>query len=148
MAEADVNSYFNNTISGDVLAMLTGEFINSGIARTVYHCRLRPDLVVKIETPGQSFQNVMEWETWRAWEHNKNVKRWLAPCVDISPCGTVLLQMKTTPIPPERFPAKMPAFLTDMKRANYGLLKGRVVCHDYGMSVANLETRLRKADWW
>lgn len=148
VGETEVDEYFTTTIARDFLSVFTGRPLGTGVARTVYECPLRPDLVVKVETEGQSFQNVREWETWQDWEHCKDVNRWLAPCVAISPCGTVLVQMRTTPIPPGRFPDKMPSFLTDMKRDNYGLLKGRVVCHDYGLTVPNLETRLRKARWW
>lgn len=109
---------------------------------------MRPDLVAKVETGSGSFQNVQEWEFWQAWCETKDVRRWLAPCADISPCGTILLQERTTPIPPGKFPDKMPDFLTDMKRSNYGLLKGKVVCHDYGRVVATASTTLRKAHWW
>ncbi len=144
----EVRKYFANTVDLDLLRLVCGEEIGNGIARTVYGCRLREDLVVKIETAGTSFQNIMEWEFWNTWSYDKDVSRWLAPCEMISPCGAILLQHRTSPIPPEKFPSKMPKFLTDMKKSNYGLLKGKVVCHDYGMVVNNVTTTQRKADWW
>ncbi len=82
------------------------------------------------------------------WSHDKDIRRWLAPCVQISPCGSILIQKRTTPAPSSRYPAKMPKFLTDMKRSNYGLYKGRLVCHDYGLICLTVTTATRKADWW
>ena len=148
MTDAVVKTYFEGTIPRDLLRLICGEEIGSGIGRTVYECTIRPDLVVKIETPAGSFQNVLEWEFWRAWEFDKGMKRWLAPCEAISQCGTILLQQRTTPIPQARLPAKMPKFLTDTKISNFGLWKNRVVCHDYGMVVSEASTALRKVEWW
>lgn len=148
MSDEDVKKYFTNTVSLDLLGLICGEEIGHGVARTVYDCRVREDLVVKIETAGTSFQNIKEWEFWRSWEFNKDVKRWLAPCYSISPCGSILMQYRTEPIPSGKFPSKMPKFLTDMKKSNYGLLKGKVVCHDYGLVVTEVNTTVRKSEWW
>ena len=148
MPDSDVIGFFNNVVDMDLLRVVCGTELGSGIARTVYECRLRPDLVVKVETAGTSFQNIKEWEFWNSWEFDKDIRRWLAPCHSISPCGAILMQYRTEPIPSGRFPAKMPKFLTDMKKSNYGLLKGKVVCHDYGLVVTEINHTLRKADWW
>jgi hypothetical protein len=148
MAEADVDDYFRNTINMDLLRLVCGPALGSGIARTVYECRLNPDVVLKFETAGQSFQNALEWECWRTWQYDKAVRRWLAPCVQISPCGTVLVQRRTTLVPDDRYPTKIPRFITDTKRANFGLLDGRFVCHDYAMTIHNLSTAMKKATWW
>jgi hypothetical protein len=45
----------------------------------------------------------------------------------------------------------MPAFFTDLKRENFGLLLGRLVCHDYGVNLLmenGMTKRMRKANWW
>lgn len=58
---------------------------------------------------------------------------------------------RTHPIPPGSYPDRMPAFLTDMKRTNYGLIGKQVVCHDYGTNLLmqmGLTKRMKKADWW
>ncbi len=148
MADRDVQAFFTNTINRDLLNLLTGKVINHGVARTVYECKLVPDTIVKIETRSKSFQNVLEWTFWNTWEDDKDIRRWLAPCVEISPCGTILIQKRTTPAPLRCYPAKMPGFLTDMKRSNYGLYKGRLVCHDYGLVVSSARLTMRKAHWW
>ncbi len=145
MPDPNAYDYFNNTINRDLFHLICGDKLGAGIARAVYACNIRPDLVVKIETPSESFQNVLEWEFWQAWSEVKDVRRWLAPCESISPCGTILLQYRTTPV--EKFPDRMPSFLSDTKRSNYGRFRGRIVCHDYGMVVANASTTLRKIGW-
>lgn len=147
MADADVLAYFSGTtISTDLFRLFCGhEVLGVGIARTVYTCPIRPDLVVKVEVPSKSFQNVLEWEFWKTWSHDKLMRRWLAPCEAISQCGSVLLQYRTQPV--AKLPDRMPEFLTDTKRSNYGRFRGRIVCHDYGMVVARVSPALRKVDW-
>jgi len=143
-----VLTYFDSTISRDFFSLFCGRKLGSGTARVVYECAVRPDLVVKIETISQSFQNAMEWEFWSQWNHEKDVFKWLAPCVDISPCGAILLQKRTQPVPEGRYPDKMPKFLTDMKRSNYGLIGRQIVCHDYGFTITQAPVALQKAEWW
>ena len=141
---------YGPTILRDVLRMISGKQLGRGVARDVYACELVPDCVVKVEDNAGSFQNVMEWETWQRVKDSP-VAKWFAPCRWISPSGTVLVMERTEPIPRAKFPTKVPAFLTDLKRTNYGLLKGRVVCHDYGTNLLielGMTTRMRKADWW
>lgn len=136
----------------DALTLLCGELLGSGISRQVYSCPMNEDVVIKLELTAEYHQNVIEWETWHAArQHVKAVVRYLAPCHHISDCGRWLVQARTSPIPAGRYPAKMPKFLTDFKRANYGRFEGRVVCHDYGTNLAldhGLRPTLRKADWW
>lgn len=148
MSDAEVRAYFPNTIDMDLFRLMCGEEIGYGIGRTVYECTIRPDLIVKIETPSHSFQNQAEWRFWSNWQHDEDVSRWLAPCEAISPCGTVLLQRRTEPLPKIHYPKKLPRFLTDTKRANFGILDRRLVCHDYGMIVSEIEMKLTKVDWW
>lgn len=143
-----VTSYFTGTIGRDFFDLFAGDLIGSGVARTVYECTVRLDLVIKIEVPSHSFQNIREWEFW-LWSHRqKEIRRWLAPCVAISPCGSVLLQERTTLIPEKGYPKKLPKFLTDTKRDNFGLLGKRVVSHDYALVVPKYSISLRKAEWW
>lgn len=143
-----VLQYFQSTIARDFFDLFAGDYIGGGAARAVYECTIRPDLVVKIEAPSQSFQNALEWEFWRRTYKLKDVRRWLAPCVSISACGSVLLQERTTPIPEGKYPEKLPKFLTDIKRVNFGRLGRRTVCHDYAIVVAEFSLTMRKADWW
>ena len=71
----------------------------------------------------------------RSSQHTKEAKQWLAPCVSISPCGSVLIQRRTLPVTKAQLPSKVPAWLTDFKLANWGMLDGKVVCHDYSNNL-------------
>lgn len=146
--DATVAAYFGNIVSADLFRVICGRELGFGEGRTVYECDIRPDLVIKIETPSHSFQNQGEWRFWNDWRHDADMRTWLAPCEAISPCGTVLLQQRTQPIPREHYPKRLPQFLTDTKRSNFGLLEGRIVCHDYGLVVSEVATDMVEAEWW
>lgn len=125
-----------------------GQKLGGGIGRKVFVYGLNPKFVVKVEQQG--FQNVIEWEMWKTVK-NTPYARWFAPAVEISGLGTILLMERTLPAPRAKYPSRLPEFLGDCKYSNYGLLRGRIVCHDYGlMSLATngLSKRTRKADWW
>lgn len=126
------------------------EKVGWGSAREVYKMRApQDDCVVKLESKSYSFQNVREWNVWETVKETKFAK-WFAPCVSISPNGSVLIQRKTTPVPSDMWPEKVPCFLTDLKRANFGMYEGRLVCHDYGLHLLmenGMTTRLKKANW-
>jgi hypothetical protein len=106
--------------------------------------------VIKIERAG--YQNAVEREIWLATKSTQYAK-WFAPVHHISGLGTTLLMSRTVPAPRSAFPKRMPDFLGDLKYSNFGLLAGRLVCHDYG-TVANFlhgvtgKIRMRKAEWW
>lgn len=129
-------------------SLLCSELIGRGSARKVYACRVDPTLVVKIEKGGRSFQNVSEWEIWDY--GYDEFSKWLAPCVQISSCGGILLQKRAEPLRDSDLPERIPAFLTDIKKENFGMLNGRVVCVDYGTMIARVtdaSRRLVKARW-
>jgi hypothetical protein len=132
----------------DLKDIFCGELLGEGMNRKVYRYRGDSTLVIKIETTHRSFQNVREWMIWNDFAHVPEVKKWLAPCVDISPCGIVLIQKFVDDIRGHELPKKMPKFLTDLKPANYGIFQKRVVCRDYGTAVLGLHTVMRKAKWW
>ncbi|WP_323016382.1 hypothetical protein [Castellaniella sp.] len=134
----------------EALGLLQGTQISYGSARTVYACKLFSDCVIKVEDGAGSFQNVMEWETWQRVKDTKFAK-WFAPCEFISPAGGILVMKRTMPIDEKRYPQSVPAFFTDLKYANYGMLDGQFVCHDYGVSLLmenGMSERMRKPEWW
>lgn len=120
------------------------------MSRDVYDSKMLPDSVVKVESAAGFFQNVMEWEAWQRLKDTEFAK-WLAPCEWISPSGTVLIMKKTIPARDREYLDRMPAFLSDLKKANYGMYNGRLVCHDYGTHLLmdhGMTKRMRKAHWW
>lgn len=137
----------NASIHRDAFWMLVDRKLGDGMSRSVWSSEVLPGCVIKVEDRASFFQNVVEWETWQRvkgtpWE------KWFAPCEWISANGSVLVMARTTPAP--KYPPRMPVFLTDFKRANYGMHKGRFVCHDYGTHLLfenGMSKRLKKADW-
>lgn len=132
--------------------LMVGEQIGKGVNRTVYSCWLSPDWVVKVQHSNGNgyFQNIMEYRLWM--RADKKQRRWLAPVKWISACGQVLIMQRTHPIPPSyKLPSRMPDWLCDFKRTNYGLLNGVLVCHDYGLdwptSVALDRNGSAAAEW-
>ena len=140
----------NGAIYEDAFNLLCGKLLGEGIHRKVFECRLRDDLVVKVEseTDWRYFANVLEMRFWNDHEHYKKVADWLAPCEYLSPDGRILLQRKALPIVDRSaLPKQVPAFLSDLKPENFGMLDGRLVCLDYAMTIPNPSTRLKKVDW-
>lgn len=133
----------------DAFNLLCGEKIGGGIHRTVFECRIRPEFVVKVEDEfWRYFANVKEMTFWCDQQHYKPVAKWLAPCEYLSPDGRILLQRRVDPVPSSfKLPDKMPSFLTDFKRDNFGLLDGQLVCVDYAMTIPAPSIRLKRAHW-
>lgn len=140
----------NAAIHRDAFRLITEDLLGSGIARNTYSSKAFPNCVVKVEEGVGSFQNVIEWETWGRVKHTQHAK-WFAPCEWISPNGSVLIMRRTEPAQKRQYPERMPSFLSDFKRANYGMLDGRLVCHDYGTNLLmeyGMTKRMIKANWW
>lgn len=119
--------------------LFCGALLGQGQDRDTYAHALDPKLVIKVERSAGSFQNVIEWETWKQIDGTPYA-RWFAPCHAISSCGVALVMTRVAELPPKGDPLlrglMMPSFFTDFKRSNYGVLKGRVVACDYGITLA------------
>jgi len=139
----------NEATFKDCFNMLCGDKLGEGIHRTVYSCKLRPDLVVKVENQEMRyFANVMEDKFFSDHQSVKEVARWLAPIEFLSPDGRLLLMKRVRPVhESDKLPDKLPAFLTDLKRENFGWLDGRLVCVDYAFTIPNPGLRLRRVHW-
>jgi hypothetical protein len=141
----------NSTVHRDAFWLLCDQRIGSGMSRAVYTSPLFPDAVIKVEDGAGRFQNVMEWELWQL-VSGQEAEKWFAPCLHISPCGTILVMARTYQPEPSQYPDRMPVFLADFKRKNYGMYNGRLVCHDYGTCLAMQEgfitKAMRKVAWY
>lgn len=136
-------------IGKELFNFTCGEYLGSGISRHVFAYEPDDRYVIKMEV-GATCQNWLEWRLWHDLTEHENQK-WLAPCIRISGCGMWMVQARTKK-PPENYkwPEKLPAFLTDQSHENYGLYKGRLVAHDYGVNLCNnyaRSKRMRRADW-
>lgn len=140
--------------------LLCDEMIGRGMSRNVFSSKILPDCVIKVEEGSGQFQNVIEWETWQRVKDTP-ASRWFAACKWISPNGTLLVMERTRPPGMGDYPEKMPVFLCDFKRANFGLSQlpdvktgkptNTFVCHDYGTNLLfenGMSKRLRAANWW
>lgn len=139
-----------NVVLKDWMMLALGQRLGSGVGRQVFVYELDPRLVIKVEDCG--FQNIVEREIWLAIKESK-FREWFAPVRNISPCGTVLLMERTLPAPRSKYPKKMPGFVSDLKYSNFGMLNGRLVCHDYGMlcnflAAVPAKVAMRRAQWW
>lgn len=135
----------------DALNLLCGKELGSGIHRTVFEYRIDPTLVVKVEKDDgwRQFANVREHQFWADHQYYQPVAQWLAPCRYLSPDGYISLQQRARPvIEGDALPDKLPKFLTDIKRENFGWIDGRLVCVDYAAVVAcTPSTRLKGVIW-
>ena len=147
MAHPAINS-FDAHHSLDFFKALCKKKIGSGAFREVWEWDPNPEWVVKFETSGEEFQNIIEFKVWEA--APRWLAHWLAPCIRISPFGTVLWQVYCDPIPKHRLPKKIPVVLNDWHDLNWGLYKNRPVLFDYGFLyniVRNTSDEMKEVDY-
>jgi hypothetical protein len=134
-----------------------GKHLGSGATRDVYEFAPEPDKwVLKVEKDADDndgkdwMQNVQEWLFWENCPKAK--RRWLAPCRLLSRSGKYLLQRRATPITKRQRPTHLPAFISDIKDGNLGVVDGKVVMVDYGLLVAGAvytaKMNLRKVHYY
>jgi hypothetical protein len=127
---SDVRSHCER-VKDCALNALVGAEIGEGAYRTVY--ALDDERVLKLELRGESFSNAHEWTLWSDVKDTKWAK-WFAPCLKIDEYGAALVMRRTAPLTDDQWASlrRVPNFMADMKRENWGWLDGRPVCHDYG----------------
>lgn len=128
----------DEAVMDDVLTSLMGEQIGEGSSRLVFEYRLDPRMVIKVQmtdSRGQ-FCNITEYLHWNdinaMSNYNKWLPKWYAPVRWMSTNGRLLVMDRTKPIPEHKLPKRIPHFFSDVKAENFGILRGRIVCHDYG----------------
>ena len=135
--------------SADLFHLLCGKLIGEGCYRKVFSCNILPDCVVKQDTRA-NFSNISEYELWTELEKT-SLAKWLAPVVWLSPGGLWLIQKRTQPIGALKLPTRIPSIFADDKAENWGVLNGRIVCHDYGnhsgYKIISNAWRQRPARW-
>lgn len=117
----------------DVTSLFLGERLGGGMSREVFECAINPKWVVKVET-GDHRQNIVETLIWCTVRDLECWRPWFAPVLHSSPDGRAIIQERTWPGLDRAFPESVPDFLADVRPCNWGWLKGRWVCHDYGLS--------------
>lgn len=132
----------NESLRNYTLDIFVGRKIGSGSYRNVYALNLDHTKVVKVEHSGRQFCNIHEWQVWLEVKDTP-ISHWFAPCHGIDVMGIALLQSRTKPFDSAaefeaevaKLPGgKLPPFLDDIHYGNFGMLNGRLVCHDYGFT--------------
>lgn len=142
MKEKDIDNLVSIFKGAELFTLVAGDVIGKGAFRTVHECRLNSNYVIKVEDvlDGSSYKhNVKEWNFYRETLYTKSISKWLAPCIAISACGTYLIQQRATPLPENTKRIKLPAFISDIKRENLGIINGKIVCLDY--SILNFDIK-------
>ena len=126
-----IDPFLKNDSADDLFNMLTGKEIGRGQYRIVYDCAINPKWVVKQDS-GDNRSNLYEWDVWNHFK-GTSLEKWLCPILHCSPRGLWIIAPRTTPITRKQMPRRVPDLLnTDVKLDNWGMLRGKPVCHDYG----------------
>ena len=144
-----IESHMSTTVARDLFMLFMGNHLGSGVARTVVRNYVNPDQVLKFETEGTAFQNIMEWKVWESVQGTK-WEPWFAPCIAISPNGIVLVQDYARPATLAELPDKIPSFFTDTKISNWGVYQDRPVAVDYGLNLIierGFSKTMKTANW-
>lgn len=135
----------------DAFNLLCGDLIASGAYRQVYECRIRPDLVVKVEIAENEWRqqhNNLEAQFWADFQDHKVIGKWLCPIVFVSPDTRIIMMERAMPLWDHELPAKVPACFRDVKPGNFGRLKdGRIVCLDYALTRGSAPANLVPHGW-
>ena len=137
----------NRTTALGCTHFFLGDIIGHGQFRTVFSNPHNPKTVIKYEHRWTS-HNILEHEWWHEVK-STTWKRWFAPTLNLSGCGKFLIMAKTGIV--LNWPTQLPRFMHDFKQGNFGMYKGRFVCHDYaGLSMVDGLPKLaktKKVNW-
>lgn len=128
------------------MEQVKGEFLGQGIHRKVYVYLPDTTCVLK-EAIDEVWPNAAEWRLWSDSHLVEEIAKHLAPCIWLSNDARYLIQKRARPVDYDKLPSTMPGFLTDIKRSNFGILDGQLVCVDYAMYITNASTRHKKVNW-
>lgn len=135
----------------DLIQSMLGVHIGSGETRTVYEYALDPEYVIKVE-PVMHGHNISEYDLWKffgqADDYEKWVLDWFAPVKWISPGGHLLCMKRTNPGVGEHWPEKIPKFMSDLHKNNFGFIDDQFVCHDYAyLKEFIYSEKMQKVKW-
>jgi hypothetical protein len=151
----------NRIVLLDFLNLFCGPMLGQGMSRTVFLNRFDTTKVIKVERDDGRFQNIIEYKIWKDCEGTV-LEKYLAPIHDMSENGKILIMERCMPLPTKEEAKQggsdiyknlmLPDVLTDFKPSNYGILKGQVVCCDYGTSLminhGACKMKMRRARFW
>lgn len=129
-----------------------GDFLGKGTYRDVYALKQDDRWVVKIERDmaTATFANVTEWRNWINNAEYKIFSKYLSPCLAIDQTGQVLIQRRAKrEIDGAKiiYPDYLPNYLTDIHKANFGMIGKQFVCIDYAFLITPA-FRMKKVKYW
>lgn len=135
----------------DGLRLFAGKLLGVGAYREVYENLTDPGSVIKFDMQAGNFHNALEAHVWERVRWTR-FSRWFAPVLGIAPWGSAMLMARTEPLTTAQKKrwTRVPFFFTDLKPANFGCYKGRLVCHDYGCNLlmeVGMTTRMQTVRW-
>lgn len=99
----------------EFMRLICDQHLGAGSTRDVWGCSWLPGVAFKFEPDEGDFANIAEWEFWKETEDQPWQRRWLAPCLAISPCGGVLAMKRCDVIDIDMLPKEVPVWVTDTK---------------------------------
>lgn len=136
----------------EFMRLICDQHLGGGSTRDVWGSSWLPGVAFKFEPNEGAFANIGEWEFWQETEDQPWQRKWLAPCLAISPCGGVLAMKRCSVIEIDRLPKEVPVWATDTKITNWGMMEDkdgyRAVMLDYHMVISTLTKRTKRPDWW
>lgn len=134
----------------ELFKLLVDKKIGTGVYRTVYSLEFTSSKVIKVANSklGEA-ENARESALWEDLKlYYPKISKWFAPVYYYSATGKYLIQEKVIFPDKKKYPKKLPAFFSDTKYSNFGLLNGKWVCVDFGCFNIRHSDRLKKVNWW
>lgn len=139
------------TMEKELENYLKGTWLGSGVYRDVYRLSIDKQFVIKIAKEGGREINLIENRIW--WEITGTpIQKYFAPVVSVSEAGGYLIQRVVRHPAKKDYPKELPAFFTDTKYTNFGIIEetGQFVCCDFGSfnMWRGIKLKMKKVDWW
>ena len=128
---------------------ICGKRLGVGAYRSVYAFAPDSNFVVKVANENGRAVNLLEEKIWHdIW--STPLEKWFAPVKSVSEAGKYLIQERVEMMPKDKYPLMIPHFFTDTKYSNFGWLKGKFVCCDFGSfnMFRGVSPKMVKAKWW
>lgn len=130
---------------------LKGRWLGSGVYRDVYELSTDKQWVIKIAKEGGREINLIENRIW--WEvFGTPIQKFFSPVLSVSTAGKYLIQRRVKHPQKKDYPKELPAFFTDTKYSNFGIIEETqaFVCCDFGSfnMWRGIKLKMKRVDWW
>lgn len=124
---------FGLHIATDMMDLMIGDLLGRGSYRDVYELIIDKRYVLKIANHDSGMHhNVLEFQFWS--NLDEELRQHFAPIHWISAGGNILIQSRVDPVPTQTPLELMLPDVWDIKRENLGMLNGKPVIIDLGLT--------------